>query len=56
MRLQKPVQNLGDFYFSFLMLFVFLCFKVLAPDVCVYVRLSVYGDEENWENENRLKS
>lgn len=33
MRLQKPMQNLVGFYFSFRMLLVFLCLKGLAPGV-----------------------
>lgn len=54
----KNLCTIWETYFGFLMLFVFLCFKVLSPGVCVYVSLSahLYGDEGNWENENRLKS
>lgn len=54
----KTCAKFGRLLFCFFVFFVFLCFKVLAAGVCVCGRVSAHicGDEENLENENRLKS
>lgn len=56
MRIQKPMQNLVDL---FLLPYV-ACFPLFERFsswylVCVRLCAHIYGDEENCENENRLK-